>query len=236
MKIFAITCRAIVYSVFWETDKVCVNRSTICFVVINSLNNKKQLTGTPDSLLLSMINEGNELALTELYDRYWESLFLYVVKVLKDQDEASDVVQETFIALWQKRGELLNIQSLKAYIFSIARYKSLRCISLSMSLERHKSSFLEFFRDYDQSPEVDLIASEMEAFLEAHIQRLPERMREVFLLSRKEHLSYAEIAARLNISDKTVKKQIHNSLKFLRSKLDEQHMWATILLFTVSKM
>lgn len=180
-----------------------------------------------------MINHGNKTALTELYNRYWEPIFLYVIRVLKDVDEASDVVQETFIALWQKQGELSEVQSLKAYLFGIARYKALRCITLHESEERYRTSLLHFFNDYQDSPEVSLIASEMETFLETHIQGLPERMREVFLLSRREQLSYAEIAQRLNISDKTVKKQISNALKYLRSVLDEKHMWTTILLCAI---
>jgi RNA polymerase sigma-70 factor (ECF subfamily) len=204
--------------------------------VTDFIYSKYRLTNATDSTLLNLINEGSDTALTELYDRYWEAIYIYVVKVLSDEQEASDIVQETFIAIWQKRGDLANIQSLKSYLFSIARYKSLRSISLQLSQEKYKTSFLQYFKDYDHSPELDLIGSEMETFIESHIQRLPERMREVFLLSRKEQLSYAEIAERLNISDKTVKKQIHNALKYLRFKLDEQHMWTTILLCTISKM
>lgn len=180
--------------------------------------------------MLDLMDSGSESALTEVYNRYWEPLFIYVVKVLKDTEEASDVVQETFIAIWQKRGELASIGSLKAYLFSIARYKSLRNISLNLSEERYRESLLNFFNDCDESPELKLIATEMETFLESRIQSLPERMREVFLLSRREQLSYAEIAARLNISDKTVKKQIHNALKYLRASMEEQHMWATVVL------
>ncbi len=182
-----------------------------------------------DADLLGMIDRGDESALSELYNRYWESVFGYVVRVLRDPDEASDVVQETFIALWQKRGELGEIRSLKAYLTSIARYKALRGISLSQSLERHRESLLDFFSGYDDSPEAAFIAGEMESVIQMHIQRLPEKMREVFILNRYEHLSYAEIAHKLNISDKTVKKQIHNALKYLRAALDEKHMWTTVL-------
>ena len=198
-----------------------------------SLYSKNHLSTVSDTELLDLINYGNKTALTELYNRYWEPIFLYVIRVLKDVDEASDVVQETFIALWQKQGELSEVQSLKAYLFGIARYKALRCITLNESEERYRTSLLHFFNDYQDSPEVSLIASEMETFLETHIQGLPERMREVFLLSRREQLSYAEIAQRLNISDKTVKKQISNALKYLRSVLDEKHMWTTILLCAI---
>lgn len=171
--------------------------------------------------------------MTELYDRYWESIFLYVVKVLQDPDGASDVVQETFIALWQKRGELDTIRSLKAYLISIARYKALKVISLDVSEERYRASLLNFFNDVADDPETQLMAQEMDTFLESQIQALPDRMREVFLLSRREQLSHAEIAERLQISDKTVKKQIYYALKQLRYAVDEQHMWTTILLCSV---
>jgi RNA polymerase sigma-70 factor (ECF subfamily) len=183
-----------------------------------------------DSELIDWIRKDSDAALTQLYERYWEPVFLYVARVLQDGDQARDVVQETFIALWQKRKDLPEIGSLQAYLIGIARYKALRCINLSLSEERYRNSLLQFFNDHERSPEAGLMATEMERLLDAHIDRLPERMREVFVLSRREQLSYAEIAERLQISDKTVKKQIHNALKHLRSVLDEQHMWATILL------
>lgn len=202
---------------------------------MNRFNNRRdKLAQLTDKELLARICGGQDAALDELYGRYWEAVFLYVVRVLHDEDEAADVVQETFIALWQKRDELPEIHSLKSYLIGIARYKALRSINLNLSHERYRVSLLQFFNEQARSPETDLMAAEMERQLDAHIDRLPERMREVFLLSRREHLSYAEIAERLQISDKTVKKQIHNALKHLRSVLDEQHMWATILLCAVS--
>lgn len=193
-------------------------------------NNTDQYCESADVELLDMIRRDHDAALTALFNRYWEVLFLYVVRVLRDQDEARDVVQETFIVLWQKRAELPEIYSLKSYLMGIARYKALRSINLSLSEERNRASMLDFFAATQRSPEAELMAGEMERVLNEHIDRLPDRMREVFLLSRREHLSYAEIAERLQVSDKTVKKQVHNALKHLRSVLDEQHMWATILL------
>lgn len=203
-------------------------------VVTRFLSQKNAFSHLTDIELLAWMRDDNEAALTGLYERYWEPVFLYVVRVLRDEEEARDVVQETFIAFWQRRAELPEIHSLKSYLMGIARYKALRSIKLSLSDERYRTSLLDFFNDHQRSPETDLMAGEMERVLNEHIARLPERMREVFLLSRHEHLSYAEIAERLHISDKTVKKQIHNALKHLRCVLDEQHMWATILVCAVS--
>lgn len=193
------------------------------------------LAEVSDTDLLDLINSGDEPALSELYSRYWESVFLYVARVLRDPDEATDIVQETFIAIWQKRGTSPEIRSLKAYLLSIARYKALRVITLTRSQERYKESLLQFFNDYSDSPEAVFIASEMETVLRKHIDQLPGRMREIFILNRYEHLSYAEIAQRLDISDKTVKKQIHNALRYLRTVLDEKHMWATLLLCALAQ-
>ncbi|RAJ93206.1 RNA polymerase sigma-70 factor (ECF subfamily) [Larkinella arboricola] len=201
--------------------------------MIDRNRSKNPFASSSDPELLDFINGGKESALTELYDRYWESIFLYVVKVLKDPDGASDVVQETFIALWQKRGELDAVRSLKAYLISIARYKALKSISLNLSEERYRTSLLSFFNEVANDPETQLMAQEMDTFLESQIQALPDRMREVFLLSRREQLSHAEIADRLQISDKTVKKQIYYALRQLRSAMDEQHMWTTIFLCSV---
>src|SRR5690606_16277594 len=91
---------------------------------------------------------------------------------------------------------------------------------------------VEFYGSSERNTEWSVGAKELSALLDAEIENLPERMREVFLLSRKEHLSYKEIAERLNISDQTVKKQIYNSLKYLRLKIDKEYIpYLTLLLF-----
>src|SRR5690554_3208674 len=58
---------------------------------------------------------------SDIYDRYWERLFRYVIRILPDEDDVADVLQETFVTLWEMRDQLARIKSVKSYLFMIAR-------------------------------------------------------------------------------------------------------------------
>ena len=182
-----------------------------------------------DGVLVQLLKGGDEHAFSSFYDTLWEPLFSFVVRAVKDTDDAMDIVQETFISIWQQRNALESVQSVRSYVFSIARYKALRYIRLNIQKRDYLTSLWQFFDTYTESPEELLTADELQHAIDKQVAKLPPKMREVFLLSRDEHLSYKEIAARLNISDKTVKKQINNSLKMLRLKLDKGHLSSLLL-------
>lgn len=182
-----------------------------------------------DGVLVQLLKGGDEHAFSSFYDALWEPLFSFVVRAVKDTDDAMDIVQETFISIWQQRNALESVQSVRSYVFSIARYKALRYIRLNIQKRDYLTSLWQFFDMYTESPEELLTADELQHAIDKQVAKLPPKMREVFLLSRDEHLSYKEIAARLNISDKTVKKQINNSLKMLRLKLDKGHLSSLLL-------
>ncbi len=178
---------------------------------------------------------GNEAVFSKIYNLYWEDLYGYIIRVLQDKEDAMDVIQETFISLWQQRDTLTGVQSLKSYLFAIARYKALKCIRSNIQKHDYLTSLLDFFMRQEESPEELMIARELRGIIDAQIERLPPKMREVFILSRQKNLSYKEIAASLNISDKTVKKQINNSLKLLRLKLGTHRYLPALYLLVVLK-
>lgn len=168
-----------------------------------------------------------------LYQSYWEMLFQYVIRVLQDEDDAGDVVQEVFITLWEQRNKLEHIDNPKAYLFTMARNRALRFIALHQNKQRFIESLSEFLQDdlYVDSVESQFSHAELESTLMAQIERLPPRMREVFRLSRYEQLSHREIANRLHITENTVKKQVNYALKALRSGL-KHHLTALLLILT----
>lgn len=177
-----------------------------------------------EPFLVRALTSGDREGLVNLYNLYWEPLFLYVVKVLNDEDESCDVVQETFIDLWEQRDRLADVKSLQSYLFAMARYKALRALRNRLKEDRFMRSFSAEKPAAEESPENKVMAYETEDFLNSAVACLPERMREVFVLSRHEKLTYQEIAHRLSISDKTVKKQISNALRFLRLKMNQHQM------------
>lgn len=189
-----------------------------------------------DAIFIQFLEKGNEKAFSTLYDHYWEALFLYVVRILGEKDDAMDVVQDTLITLWKQRDHMHEVKSLKAYLYSIARYKALRHIRLNIQKRDYLSSLLNFFEEYSESPEEQFISNELQMIINDEVSRLPPKMREVYRLSREQQLSYKEIASLLNISDKTVKKQISNSLKIIRLRIDNGLLSAVLLLLLLKEL
>jgi len=171
-----------------------------------------------DDDLLLLLQNGEKWAFDEIYARYWEKLFVYLIKVVTDKEEASDILQEIFISLWHRRFSLGGISSLKAYLFMSAKYKSLDYIKENINKNRYLESITVFFDRQNDSMEEQYAADELSILIDKEIDRLPPKMREVFILSRRENLSHKMISEKLMISEKTVKKQINNVLKVLRLK------------------
>ncbi len=194
------------------------------------------MNSTEEKLFAQLLKRGDEKAFSVLYDSLWENLFGYVVRVLQDKEDSMDVVQDTFITVWQQRDTMEKVTSIKAYIFSIARYKALRYIRMNIRKRDYLASLLHFLHEYEESPERLLITEELQTIIDIEVSNLPPKMREVFLLSREQQLSYKEIAAKLNISDKTVKKQIGNALKLLRLKIDNEHLSTLLLLILLERI
>lgn len=186
-----------------------------------------------DHIRLHQLMAGDEHAFSDLYNQYWESLFKYVIRILPDPDEVADVLQETFVSFWELRDNLGKVKSIKAYLFVMARNFAFKRFRENLKKEEVVDRLLDFYGTAFENAEEAFGAKELNNLLDAEIDKLPERMREVFLLSRKEHLSYKEIAERLQISDLTVKKQINNALKNLRLKIDEDYIPYLILLIII---
>jgi RNA polymerase sigma-70 factor (ECF subfamily) len=182
--------------------------------------NSGNLQQLGDDVLLDLLKEDNKEAFDVIYMRYWERLYFYLIKAIKDTEEAEDILQEVFVSLWKRRSNLDDIGSLSAYLFSCVRYSGFRYIRNEIKKNDFRKSWSFLFREEDNLSEMQLAANELSRVLNKEIDKLPVKMREVFVLSRKDELSYKEIAYKLNISDKTVKKQINNALKHLHLKLN----------------
>src|SRR5690606_22896985 len=159
-----------------------------------------------DRIRLKQLMVADESVFSELYHEYWESLFKYVIRILPDQDEVADVVQETFITFWELRSKLEQIKSIKAYLFIMARNIAFRRFRHRLKQFEVENQLVAFYGHADERTVQDIDARALSSLIDAEIEKLPEKMRQVFVLSRKENLSYKEIAERLKISDQTVKK------------------------------
>jgi RNA polymerase sigma-70 factor (ECF subfamily) len=181
--------------------------------------NAATLAQATDAELISLIKEGGKGAFEEIYDRYWGAMYIHAYKMLKDEDEAKDVIQELFAHLWAQRQELELRTSLKAYLYTALRNRILNIFDSRKVRSNYIESLAIYFEEHHLITEERFREKELENIIEREIANLPEKMRVVFELSRKQHLSHKEIALELQISDKTVKKQINNAIRILKLKI-----------------
>lgn len=175
----------------------------------------------PDSELLSLLRGGNKAVYEEIYNRYNRLLYIHAYRMLQDSEASKDVVQELFATLWMKREQISVERSLSSYLYMSVRNKVLDRIARSKVENRYIESLETFSENESCVTDHRVREKELTYLIEKEISALPSKMRLVFELSRKEYLSHKEIADHLQISEKTVKKQINNALKVLRVRLGE---------------
>lgn len=173
-----------------------------------------------DKVLLSFVQKDRTEAFRALYERYWEPLYLHVQAMTSCEETAKDIVQETFVELWDKRDELYIQQSLKAYLYKTTRNKVLNTYAHHKVQEKYMLSLIQYFEVGESNADHLLRENLARERIATEISALPTKMRQIFEMSRNEHKTYKEIAAELHISDKTVKKQVSNALKILKAKLE----------------
>lgn len=171
-----------------------------------------------DEELLGFLKKRDKAAFSEIYRRYWPLLFRHARKLLADEQEAQDVVQDTFIGLWSAAETLPSYALLPSYLYSSIKNKVLNIFRHQKIASAHMES-LDTFVGSDSNITDHLVREKLlSKLIEDEIQRLPPRMREVFELKRKSNLSYKEIADAMEISELTVKTQMNKAIIVLRNK------------------
>lgn len=178
-----------------------------------------------DEQLIELLKNGDHIAFTMLYDRYWEKLLERAIIRLKSTEEAREVVQNTFIRLWNRKDNLDIKYSFYTYIAAVLKYEIIRKLAerkkrrlITEDLSPVPAQHPKILTDNTTEQQLDF--KDLQQRLEASIGQLPEKCRLVFRLSREKGLSQKEIAASLNISQKTVEAHISNAIKKLRGSLN----------------
>ncbi|WP_343704663.1 sigma-70 family RNA polymerase sigma factor [Chitinophaga sp.] len=181
-----------------------------------------------DQELLHMLKKDDEAAFAEVYKRYWKLLYTTAFGIIRDAPAAQDIVQEIFIRIWHGR-HTLNIAALKPYLQQAARFGVLKAIRA----EKTDKAFYDRLAAVTIDVLADdlLLYKEQRELFEKLLSGLPDNIKEVFHLSRESNLTYKQIAARLNISEKTVEKRMSKSLQYFRDNLNYE-MCLVILLAT----
>jgi RNA polymerase sigma-70 factor (family 1) len=172
-----------------------------------------------DQELVVLLSKGDQLAFAQIYDRYKFILHAHAVNKLRDREEARDIIQEVFTYLWSRRDVIKLTGSLSGYLYGAVRHAILNKICREKVQEKYLDSLTAFSAQDNILTDHRIREHQLREQIEKEIGMLPTKMREVFELSRNEHLSHKEIAWKLEISEQTVSKQITNALRILKLRL-----------------
>lgn len=172
-----------------------------------------------DSELVDLLTEGDEKAFTQIYERYFGLLYVHAYKILGDEDEAKDVLQDLFSTIWSRRENLNLTNNLSCYLYTAIRNKIFDALSHKKVATRYTDSLKTFAEKGYLHTDHHVRERELQAIIEKEVAALPVKMRHIFELSRKEHYSHGEIAQQLNLSEQTVRTQVKNALRILRVKM-----------------
>lgn len=174
----------------------------------------------PDKDLFNLIKEDDEKAFEEIYRRYWEFLRSSASKHFQSEQKAEDAVQEILISFYKRRYSIEFTVSLRAYLCKALKFKIMNEVRSQIVRDTYQKNVR-----YAYSFSHDICAyhlyesKELACIINRSIDFLPEKCKQVFLLSRGENLSYKDISGQLGISVSTVEKHISKALKVLKESL-----------------
>jgi RNA polymerase sigma-70 factor (ECF subfamily) len=172
--------------------------------------------------------------LEQYFHEYYEVLHRYAYTIIKDNDDAKDVVQSVFAQLWQKRDVLTIKQSVRAYLYAATHNQCLNRIKSEQVRKNHHTRFAA--KDEYTTTQEPLDVKELRKEVLSAMDTLPEKCREIFYKSRFEEKSYQEIAKELSISVKTVEAQMGKALRILRTILSGKTYWLVLLCHLLNKL
>ncbi|MFC2133187.1 RNA polymerase sigma factor [Bacteroidota bacterium] len=171
-----------------------------------------------DLKYIELITQSDETAFDSLFRKYYEPLYNFAGRYVRDSQIAENAVQDVFVKIWIQKEKLTIKTNVKAYLFTAVKNHLLNQIKQ----EKRLSSIEDYSLDLgdDETPESDHLKNETYAAVHKAINELPEQCRKIFKMHRYDNLKYHEIADILGISINTVKTQIKRALKALQKKLE----------------
>jgi RNA polymerase sigma-70 factor (family 1) len=191
-----------------------------CIFARNSITHKSlsnlQLS---DSDILLAIKNGNERVFEIVFRKHYQALCNYACGILKDMDDAEEIVQSVLLKLWEQRSEIEITVSLKSYLYRAVHNTCLNRIK-HLKVQEVYRQYVGEYLDNNHASATDLLnKEELETRIVNALEKLPEQCRLIFKMSRFEELKYQEIADQLGLSVKTIENQIGKALKIMRTEL-----------------
>ena len=177
-----------------------------------------QIMSDTEKIILKF-KAGEAAAFDTIYDMHSQKLYRFALGLLKDHDNACEIVQEVFVTLWEKRNQVDITFDFENYIFTIA-HNAIRKFFRKKSMEnKFRDILLNTSTETIENADTSIIYNELFELANRTIEKLPPKRKTVYKLSRLEGLTIKEIANRLDISTRTAENQLARALKYLKEEL-----------------
>ena len=184
-----------------------------------------------EKVILSQLQSGDYQAFPHIFNAYYRDLVIFATRLTKELNQAEEIVQDTFVTLWEERESLKITTSLKSYLLKSVQNKYIDWFRHNKIVRMHSESVLEKPAQFALNTDSYLLYSELNEQIEKALSLLPEQVSETFRMNRNKGLKYHEIADILGISVRTVEVRIGKALHLLRNCLRD---YSVITIFLLS--
>ena len=171
------------------------------------------------SILLKELSEGSRTAFDWLFIRYQPKVVAFLKACTGDEEQARDIAQDIFFNIWKDRAKLSEVRSFEGYLFQMARFSVYNYYDHLDVVKKYVEEGKTRSEVTDAGPEEKLKERQIKAIVAATVRKMPQRRREIFVMSRWGGYTNDEIAARLNINKRTVENHLTAALSALRRAL-----------------
>ena len=200
------------------------------------------MKATADNELFELIKQSSYPAFTELYQRHWKYIYSIAYRKIADKDDAFDLTQNVFMEFYDKREKLVINIPVRNFLRTAMIYKLSNYFRTRGFQEKHYQNFQQFLSQVQESDtsfdtlatkEAEMEFEEMVELVYQTIEEMPDRMKEIFLMSRTEKYSITEVADQLGLSSQTVKNQVSKALIRIRTATAEHKLPVTQMMILV---
>jgi RNA polymerase sigma-70 factor (family 1) len=183
-----------------------------------SRNNRDKETDQNGLEYWEKIRQSDSIAFSYIFQKYYQALYQFAGRFVKDAQTAENIVQDVFVKLWTNRENCLITSSLKSYLYAATRNTALNYLR-SEKKQISTNDLVNDKQDTAANPEERIIENEIIGRVHKAIEKLPEKCRYIYLMKRYDDLKYHEIAEILDVSINTVKTQMKRAVKSLMTNL-----------------
>lgn len=199
-------------------------------LVYKGENRVRKLDATVEKVLISRLSTGDRSAFSIIFSAYYKDLVLFAASYIHNQDAAEEIVQDTFVKLWDEHESFQIDKSLKSYLLATVRNRCFNWCRHKKIMQLHADNAMNRTPCFSCDTDNYLLFSELQERLDTALEKLPDVFSVPFKMNRNQGLKYHEIADILGVSVRTIEVRIGKALHALRNHLGEYFQVILVLI------